>query len=350
MKRLLLILIVGLFGLLQKDVSAKQNGEELNVGNTIMQHLGDEHSWELCSVKGYEIAIPLPVILIEKNSVNVFMSDKLNEGQIYKGFRYATKKDSAQLKGKIIRVDKNNRYLSAPIDLSITKNVFGITIVCGIIIFVVFYCVKRARQREGKEPKGIQTVMEFFIDFIGKDIAKPSIGEKHYEKYMSYLLSVFLFIFLCNLFGLIPFFPGGANITGNIAITIVLALFTFFTMMISTTKKYWLGIVNPHVPTWLKIPVPLMPALEVIEIFTKPFSLCVRLFANITAGHVIMLAFVCIIFIFGANSPISGYGFSVVSVFFGVFMFLVECLVAFIQAYVFTFLSAIYIGMALGKE
>ncbi len=348
MKRLFAILFV-IFCCLSQNVFAEQTKEEFNVGNTIMQHLGDEHSWEICSIKGHEIAIPLPVILIDEGKVSVFMSNNLNEGHTYKGFRYATEKDASKLKGKIIKVSENNTYLSTPVDLSITKNVFGIMIVCAVILFVVFYCVKRAKQREGKEPKGLQTVMEFFINFISNDIAKPSIGER-YEKYMSYLLSVFLFIFLCNLFGLMPFFPGGANITGNIAVTIVLALFTFVTMMISTTKHYWLDIVNPKVPTWLKIPVPLMPALEVVEIFTKPFSLCIRLFANITAGHVIMLAFVCIIFIFGGNSPIAGYGFSVVSILFGVFMFLVECLVAFIQAYVFTFLSAIYIGMALGKE
>lgn len=348
MKRLLTILFIVLCCLSQ-SVFAEQTKEEFNVGNTIMQHLGDEHSWEICSIKGHEIAIPLPVILIDEGKVVAFMSNNLDEGCTHKGFRYATEKDSSKLKGKIIKVSENNTYLSTPIDLSITKNVFGIMIVCAVILFVVFYCVRKAKQREGKEPKGLQTVMEFFINFISNDIAKPSIGER-YEKYMSYLLSVFLFIFLCNLFGLMPFFPGGANITGNIAVTIVLALFTFVTMMISTTKHYWLDIVNPKVPTWLKIPVPLMPALEVVEIFTKPFSLCVRLFANITAGHVIMLAFVCIIFIFGGNSPIAGYGFSVVSILFGVFMFLVECLVAFIQAYVFTFLSAIYIGMAIGKE
>lgn len=348
MKHLLTILFIVLCCLSQ-SVFAEQTKEEFNVGNTIMQHLGDEHSWEICSIKGHEIAIPLPVILIDEGKVVAFLSNNLDEGRTHKGFRYATEKDSSKLKGKIIKVSQNNTYLSTPIDLSITKNVFGIMIVCAVILFVVFYCVRKAKQREGKEPKGLQTVMEFFINFISNDIAKPSIGER-YEKYMSYLLSVFLFIFLCNLFGLMPFFPGGANITGNIAVTIVLALFTFVAMMISTTKHYWLDIVNPKVPTWLKIPVPLMPALEVVEIFTKPFSLCVRLFANITAGHVIMLAFVCIIFIFGGNSPIAGYGFSVVSILFGVFMFLVECLVAFIQAYVFTFLSAIYIGMAIGKE
>ena len=349
MKKIFLILLLTSLGLCTNNLYANEEKESFNVGNTIMQHLGDEHSWEICSIKGHEIAIPLPVILINDGKVSVFMSNHLHGGEAYKGFRYATEKDGVKLKGKIISVDNKNEYLSTPLDFSITKNVFGIMIVCGFIVFVVLRSVKRAKKREGQEPKGIQTVLEFFIGFISEDIAKPNIGEEHYGKYMNYLLSAFLFIFLCNLFGLMPFFPGGANITGNIAVTIVLALFTFVIMMFSTTKHYWKHIVNPSVPAWLKLPVPLMPFLEFIEIFTKPFSLCVRLFANITAGHVIMLAFVCIIFIFGANSPISGYGFSVVSILFGVFMFLVECLVAFIQAYVFTFLSAIYIGMAREK-
>lgn len=349
MKKIFLILLLAVLGLNTNNVYSNEEKEGFNVGNTIMQHLGDEHSWEIFSYKEHEVAIPLPVILINDGKISVFMSNRLHKGQTYKGFRYATSADDVKLKGKIISVNSKNEYVSTPLDFSITKNVFGIMIVCGFIVFVVLHSVKRAKKREGQEPKGMQTVLEFFIGFISEDIAKPNIGEEHYGKYMNYLLSAFLFIFLCNIFGLMPFFPGGANITGNIAVTIVLALFTFVMTMFSTTKHYWKHIVNPSVPAWLKLPVPLMPALEFIEIFTKPFSLCVRLFANITAGHVIMLAFVCIIFIFGANSPTSGYGFSLVSILFGVFMFLVECLVAFIQAYVFTFLSAIYIGMAREK-
>ena len=329
--------------------SAQEKDDNFNAGELIMQHLCDEHSWELFNYKGHEVAIPLPVILYSDGGLSVFMSGKLHDGKTYKGFRYATAEDGASLKGKIIRVDEKGTYLSTPVDFSITKNVAGIMVVCAFIVFVVLSAVKKSKKREGKEPKGIQTLLELFIEFISEGIAKPNIGEKAYGKYMSYLLSAFLFIFLCNLFGLLPFFPGGANITGNIAVTLVLALFTFVVTMFSTTKHYWKHIVNPDVPTWMKFPVPLMPVLEFIEIFTKPFSLCIRLFANITAGHVILLAFVCVVFIMGANSPVSGYGFSVMTLIFGVFMFMVEFLVAFIQAYVFTLLSAIYIGMAREK-
>ncbi len=179
------------------------------------------------------------------------------------------------------------------------------------------------------------------------DVAKASIGEKKYEKYLPFLLTLFFFIFFNNLLGLVPFFPGGANLTGNIAVTGVMAVFTFIITTVSGNKNYWVHIFNtPGVPWWLKIPVPLMPIVELMGVFTKPFVLMVRLFANITAGHIIVLGFMSLIFIFGNMSPGIGYGVSVVSVAFAVFMGLLELLVAFIQAYVFTLLSALYFGMA----
>ena len=164
---------------------------------------------------------------------------------------------------------------------------------------------------------------------------------------MPFLLSVFFFIFFSNLMGIIPFFPGGANLTGNIAVTMVLALFTFTITTFSGNKSYWIHIINtPGVPWWLKIPVPLMPIVEIIGVITKPFVLMVRLFANISAGHIIILGFIGLIFIFGQMSPIAGYGVSVLSVAFAIFMSMLELLVAFLQAYVFTLLSSLYFGMA----
>jgi F-type H+-transporting ATPase subunit a len=164
---------------------------------------------------------------------------------------------------------------------------------------------------------------------------------------MPYLLTLFFFIFLNNLLGLVPIFPGGANVTGNIAVTMVLALFTFVITTFSGNKEYWMHIINtPGVPWWLKIPVPLMPVVELIGVFTKPFVLMVRLFANITAGHIIVLGFISLIFIFGELNAGLGFGVSIVSIAFAIFMFLLELLVAFIQAYVFTLLSALYFGMA----
>jgi F-type H+-transporting ATPase subunit a len=170
-------------------------------------------------------------------------------------------------------------------------------------------------------------------------------------KYMPYLLTIFFFIFINNLLGLIPFFPGGVNLTGNLAITMVLALFTFLITAFSGNRNYWVHIVNtPGVPWWLKIPIPLMPIVEIIGLITKPFVLMVRLFANITAGHIILLGFMSLIFIFGNMNPWIGYAVSPVSILFGVFMSLLELLVAFIQAYVFALLSAIYFGMAVEEH
>jgi F-type H+-transporting ATPase subunit a len=207
------------------------------------------------------------------------------------------------------------------------------------------------RKNEGEAPSGVQSVLEPIILFVRDDIAKPSIGEKKYLRYMPFLLTLFFFIFINNLLGLVPIFPGGANVTGNIAVTMVLAVFTFLITSFSANKNYWVHIVNtPGVPWWLKFPVPLMPIVELIGVFTKPFVLMVRLFANITAGHIIVLGFISLIFIFGQMNPGFGYGISVISIAFSIFMTLLELLVAFIQAYVFTLLSALYFGMAIEEH
>lgn len=232
-------------------------------------------------------------------------------------------------------------------DFSITKNVFAIFISLLLISWMFISVARKYTIRKGKAPKGLQSFVEPMILFIRDDIAKAAIGEKKYQKYLPYLLTIFFFIFLNNLLGLVPFFPGGANITGNIGVTGVLAVFTFIITTVSGNRNYWKHVVNtPGVPWWLKIPVPLMPIVEIMGLVTKPFVLMVRLFANITAGHIIVLGFISLIFIFGNLNPGLGYGVSVVSVIFATFMGLLELLVAFIQAYVFTLLSALYIGMA----
>jgi F-type H+-transporting ATPase subunit a len=189
------------------------------------------------------------------------------------------------------------------------------------------------------------------IVFIRDEIAVPLIGSHKYRKYFPYLLTLFFFILVNNLMGLIPFFPGGANVTGNIAVTMVLALLTFFIVTFSSNKNYWTHIFNtPGVPWWLKFPLPLMPLIELVGVITKPFVLMIRLFANIVAGHIIILGFLGLIFIFGAMSPIAGYIASPISIFFYIFMGLLELLVAFIQAFIFTLLTALYIGMAIEEH
>lgn len=328
---------------------ANEEKKQFDAGELIMEHISDSYEWHILTWKSTHVSIPLPVILFKDGNLDVFMSSKFNHGHdAYRGYRIANKEDGEDVSGKIICVDEKGVYTGEkPYDFSITKNVFSIFIVAGFILFLVFKGVSIAKKRQGKEPKGIQTLVEFFVIYIRDDIAIPSIGKEKYRKYLPYLLTVFLFIFFSNLMGLLPCFPGGANVTGNIAVTLCLAIFTFVITNVSGNKQYWKHMVNmPGVPWWLKFPLPIMPIVEILGMFTKPFSLTVRLFANITAGHVIILSFMCIIFIFGQQSTALGYGTSIVPLFFSLFMTLLEILVAYIQAYVFTLLSAIYIGMA----
>lgn len=237
------------------------------------------------------------------------------------------------------------------IDLSITKTVLAIFF-SAILLFVIFISVANSyRKNRGKAPKGLQSLLEPLILFVRDDIARAAIGEKKYEKYMPYLLTVFFFIFFNNLMGLIPFFPFGANVTGNLAVTGIMAVITFIITTFSGNKDYWKHVYNaPGVPWWLKFPLPLMPIVELMGLFTKPFVLMVRLFANITAGHIIILGFMSLIFIFGNMKSYLGLSVAPVSVAFGIFMGFLELLVAFIQAYVFTLLSALYFGMAIEEH
>lgn len=332
-----------------KDSSFSQEHKEkkpegFNAGDMIMEHVVDNHEWHILEIGHFELKVPLPVILIYDGKLFCFSSGRFdNEERSYIGF---TLPKEGPGKGKIVRA---GAIPGGPkvYDFSITKTVLAI-IISALLMLLIFISVARAYTRNrNKAPKGMQSMLEPLIIFIRDDIAKSSIGEKKYEKYMPYLLTIFFFIFLNNILGLIPIFPGGANVTGNIAVTMVMAVFTFILTSFSGNKHYWIDIVNtPGVPWWLKLPIPLMPVVEIIGIITKPFVLMVRLFANITAGHIIALGFVSLIFIFGAMNVALGYGVSVVSVAFMIFMNLLELLVAFIQAYVFTLLSALYFGLA----
>ena len=343
------------------EMHEKTDKDEYNAGKMILEHVIDNHEWHILyytDSKGeqHHISIPLPVILYHEGKLTAFWSSKLEHGHgEYKGFKLATEGEN---KGKIIKtleeeiiggekVLGEGESVSIPVDLSITKNVSEIFI-SGIILSMIFISVAgRYKRRSGKPPKGLQSLLEPLIIFIRDDIAKSSIGEHKYEKYLPFLLTIFFFIFFNNLFGLIPFFPAGANLTGNISVTMVLALFTFLITAFSANKNYWKHIFNtPGVPWWLKFPLPLMPVVEIMGMFTKPFVLMIRLFANITAGHIIVLGFISLIFIFGNIHMGLGYGVSVISLMFSVFIGLLELLVAFIQAYVFTLLSALYFGMA----
>ena len=223
----------------------------------------------------------------------------------------------------------------------------GLLINSALLLAIILGVARWYKNRpvDSRAPGGFVGFMEMFIMMVNDDIIKPSIGP-NYKKFAPYLLTVFFFIFLNNLMGLIPIFPGGASVTGNMAITMVLAVCTFLAVNLFGTKTYWKDIFWPDVPLWLKIPVPIMPFIEFFGIFTKPFALMIRLFANMLAGHMAMLVLTCLIFISASMGPAMNGALTFASVLFNIFMNALELLVAFIQAYVFTMLSAVFIGLA----
>ena len=321
--------------------------EALNPEEVIMEHVSDSYNWHIFSIKNFDLSIPLPVIIYSKNSgFHIFSSSKFGHEaeQSFMGFQIAGQGDN---KGKIIEVQPDGS-MKRPIDISITKNVLSLFISLGLMLWIFISIARRYANNPNRAPKGLQSLLEPLIVFVRDDIGIPSIGKDRYEKYMPYLLTVFFFIFFNSLLGLIPVFPGGANVTGNIAVTMSLALITFIITMASTNKHFWIHMVNtPGVPWWLKLPIPLLPFIEFSSsMIIRPFVLMIRLFANILAGHINVLSFIMLIFIFGAMKPAAGFGFSPFSVAFVVFIYFIELLVAFIQAYVFTLLSALYFGMA----
>ena len=352
---ILFVLIATGFGYGQDGHSTPDQGhgdEEhagFDPGTFIMEHVQDSYEWHILTVGKTHISIPLPIILYSKTKgLNIFMSSRFHHGHsAYKGFMIA---DEGPNKGSIVEADENMHEIEGaplPLDLSLTKTATALIISLLLMLWIFISIANRYKKNPRQAPKGLQAVMEPVILFVRDDIALPSIGEKRYENFMPFLLSVFFFILFNNLLGVFPIPPGGANVTGNIAVTAILAIFTFLITTFSANRNYWVHIFNaPGVPWWLKYPVPLMPFIELLGVLTKPLVLCVRLFANILAGHFIILSFVVLIFIFGQINWIAGYGVSVISMVFYVFMTLLEFLVAFIQAYVFTLLSALYFGMA----
>ncbi len=363
-----------------ENITDEATVNDFNAGKMILEHIVDAYEWHILSYGDFHLSIPLPVIIYRESSLITFMSSAFHHGHspalfdennklIHSedithnqsiAYGLAIMHDGAH-KGKLayIRIDDylhNNQIVEdteagMPYDFSITKNVVALWFSILLLVVIFFSIAKTYKKRKGLSPKGMQSAMEPLIIFIRDDIAKSSIGEKNYEKYLPFLLTIFFFILFNNLLGLIPILPGGANLTGNIAITMVLALFTFVITTFSGNKNYWKHIFNtPGVPWWLKFPLPLMPLVELMGLFTKPFVLMVRLFANITAGHIVVLAFISLIFIFGNMNIGLGLGVSVISVPFAVFLTFLEFLVALIQAYVFTLLSALYFGMATEEE
>lgn len=294
------------------------------MGEMIMHHVLDDYQYEIM----HGLVIPLPVILYtEKNGLLIFSSSNLfdddhvplEEG--YNGFKY--------YHGKLKPIDQDASF----VDLSITKNV-AFLILTATLMILVFLSVAKGYSKKNSAPKGIQALFEPVIIFVRDDIVKPNIGE-NYEKYLPYMLTLFFFIFFGNVLGLMP---GAANLTGNIAVTLSLALFTFLITNFSGNKHYWKHIFwTPGIPIIMRV---IILPIELIGVFSKPISLMIRLFAAITAGHIVLLSFIGLIFIF------QSYFVGVMSALFVVGLNLVELMVAGIQAYVFTMFSSVYIGLA----
>ena len=316
--------------------------EKPDLKEIIFEHLGDGYGWEVPF--NHHKRIPLPVIVWGKDGLHVFSSSRVTGGEPYRDgnatFMIAKEGD---YKGKIVEIVDGKEY--KPLDLSITKNVCAIFIACLIVLWCCMNLARWYKKNPFKAPRKFTGAFEFLVEFVYVGVIKSTLKSKA-PKFAPYLLTVFFFIFFMNLLGLIVVFPGGANVTGNIAVTMVLAIMTFVMTNLFGNKHYWKEIFWPDVPLWLKFPLPIMPVIEIFGMFTKPAALTVRLFANMMGGHMIVLVLTLLIFIFGAMGYAVASGTAVVSTLFSVFMLLIDVLVSFIQAYVFTMLSTIFISLA----
>ena len=304
---------------------SKGQMEKPNPQEIIFEHLGDAYGWEVPFM--HSKRIPLPVIVrAQDGSWHMFLSSRLEDGANYQGFELA---HGGDYNNKVVQVlPDGSQY--RPVDLSITKNAAGIIIAALLVIAMVFKVRNWYKKNGMKAPRRFTAALELVVDFVYTDTIRPIMGKE-----------------APNLLGLIDIVPGGANLTGNLAVTAVLALATFLVTNLTGTKHYWKEMFWPEVPTALKCPVPLMQVIEVFGIFTKPIALMIRLFANMMGGHMVVIVFMLLIFIFGSMFGVAvGGGMTVLSVALSLFMLLLDTLVSFIQAYVFTILSTMFISMA----
>lgn len=320
------------------DYEVEHAEGKFDPAKTIMEHIQDGHEFHFFTLGGFNAVIPLPVILYSpQKGMDVFMSSKFDHGHAaYNGYRIE--------EGKIVAVKEDGHSVDESVsiyDISITRNVVQMIIALLILVLLMTGIAKKYKSGQGRTsaPKGWQNAVEPVITFVRDEVAKPNLGKK-YQKYLPYLLTVFFFIIINSLFGLLP---GSANVTGNIAFTFVLGVISFIVTILSSNKHFWSHIFWPPVPHAIKI---ILIPVEILGVFTKPFALIVRLFANMVAGHIIILSFVSLIFIFGTMNTIAGWGFSPFSILFTVFIYLIEFLIVFIQAFIFTNLTAIFLGQA----
>ncbi|MCM1348184.1 MAG: F0F1 ATP synthase subunit A [Firmicutes bacterium] len=326
--------------------STSADEEKMSPKDIIFEHLGDGYGWEVPF--DHHHRIPLPVILFGKDGFHCFSSARVTSGQKYVDgdCTFFIPKDG-DYKGKVVQ-QLADGSVYRPWDISITKNVCELFIACLLVIWSVFSVAKWHRREMYKAPRKIRGALEALIVFIYDGVIRPTLGDRS-PKFAPFLLTVFFFILYLNLLGLMVVFPGGANLTGNIAVTLVLSVFTFLATNLFGTKHYWKEIFWPDVPLWLKFPIPIMPIIELFGVFTKPAALTVRLFANMMGGHMIVIVLTLLIFIFASLGPVVTGATTVVSILFSIFMLLIDVLVSFIQAYVFTMLSTLFISFGTEK-
>jgi len=334
-----------------------EHGEQKEKGfdakEVILGHVKDAHDWHLMDLGTTPVTLPLPVIIYSSvKGLTVFSSSRFEHGHAtYEGYRLVTghylheKGLEASLypDGKVIAVDANDNPTGEKIyDFSMTKNITSMLVGAIILVILMLNVAKAYRIRGSKQaPKGFQSLIEPVIIFMRDEVVKPNIPAKHFEKYTPFILTIFFFILINNLMGLLP---GSANVTGNIAVTAALAIISFIAILFSSNKHFWGHIFNPPVPFGVKF---ILAPVELIGVFTKPISLAIRLFANMLAGHIIILSIISLVFIFGSLNKIAGYGFLPVTIAFNIVMMMLELLVAFIQAFIFANLTAVFIGQAM---
>ena len=343
MKKVLSILLTLMMALSVAPFAAQASDHSSGVEDPkgiIFDHLGDTYGW--AAPFSHCTYIPLPIIVRDCNGDwHVFSSARVEHGATYDGFKISSE---GEYKGKLVGTDANGAEYR-PLDISITKNVAALFISALVVVLCVMSIYRWYKKNPLKAPRKGTAFLELIVEFVYSSVVRPTLG-KNAKKFGPYLLTVFFLILIMNLLGLIVIFPGGANLTGNIAVTLVLAMFTFFITNVFGTKHYWKEVFWPDVPLWLKFPLPIMPMIELFGLFTKPAALTIRLFANMMGGHIIVLVLTLLIFIFGAFGAAAMGVTTVVSVAFSLFMLLLDTLVSFIQAFVFTMLSALFISMA----
>lgn len=350
-------------GKTEQSAETKKEGA-INPAKIILEHVGDAHEFHFFNLNGHPVAITLPVLLYNPSKgISFFNYSKFDEGkEIHDGYLVTTEEylkahnleEAKDAKGqplytenKIYAADANGLpdLTTKVYDFSLTRNVVQLIIAMIILVWLMNNIAKKYVSGKGVKtaPSGIQGLIEPVVTFVRDDVAKPNLGHK-YERFMPYLLTVFFFILINNLIGLIP---GIANVSGNIAFTAMLGIISFIVILWNTNKHFWKHIFWPPVPHPIKV---IMIPVEIMGIFTKPFALIIRLFANMLSGHIIILSFICLIFIFGAMNAALGWGTSPLFVFLAVFIYLIEVLVAFIQAFIFANLTAVFIGMSFEGE